>query len=494
MRYNNFKVKVDVQLTKENRLKREVNAAVPLVVDLDGTLTPIDTLHEAIIRFLLSKHVIAIFCMCLWLMRGKAHFKNKMALVFKLDASLIPWNEDVLDYIRDQKEAGRPIYLCTASNQSVANKICEHFVEFDAAFGSDDTTNLSGTNKRNFLDRTFGKGSYEYIGNSFVDLPIWQHSQFAVVKSNNKRLLSKVKATGVPMFHMTVNVNFKTNTMKQLRIHQWVKNFLVFVPLLAAHEYSDIEKVSSTITAFLCFGLVASGTYIINDIVDMDADRSHPEKKYRPISAGSLPIIYGLFASFILLVAAVSISFVVSLNFAFAIIAYFIFTLIYSLYLKTIVILDIISLSLLFTLRIIAGTAACALMISPWLLIFSFFIFLSLAAMKRYIELNKMNATFQYDRRGYDVDDKLLVMVIGLCCAYTSVAIFSIYLLSDAAQKFYSGAFPITLSIPILVYWLTHMWMSAIKYKLHHDPIVVAIKDKTSWISALLFLAVFVMS
>lgn len=475
-------------------ISHDVDLSIPVVVDLDGTLTPIDTLHEAIIRFLFLRHFIAFVRMFIWLLRGKAFFKSQMALTVSLDLSLLPWNEDVIEYIRAQKKIGRQIYLCTASNQLIANEVLRYFDVFDDAYGSDSKTNLSGVNKRDFLDRKFGKGHYEYVGNSTSDLPIWKNASLAVVKSNNKRLLSKVKDLDIRMRTLTTKVDFTEITVKQLRLHHWSKNILVLVPLFAAHEYSDVDKILPTIAAFLCFGLVASGTYILNDVVDIDADRRHSEKKFRPIAAGTLPIISGLTASFILLVGALSISFSISANFAYVVLGYLFYTTLYSLRLKLIIILDIISLSLLFTLRIIAGTEAGSFAISPWLLIFSFFIFLSLAAMKRYIELKNSNVPTEHNRRGYHVDDKLPLMFIGFASAYTSVAIFCLYLLSDVAQKHYSGTFPVLLSVPVLVYWLNHMWMNAIKLQLHHDPIIAALKDKTSLVTAFVFVAIFIAS
>ena len=170
----------------------DTDVSIPVVVDLDGTLTPVDTLHEAIVRYLLRGHVIAFLNMCIWLLKGKPFFKNQMALLQPIDLSLIPWNDDVIAYIRDQKKNGRTIILCTASNQLVAKKVCDYFKEFDAAFGSNSTHNLNGVNKRNFLDQKFGKGNYEYIGNSYSDLLVWKHSSFAVIKSTNRSLQPKV--------------------------------------------------------------------------------------------------------------------------------------------------------------------------------------------------------------------------------------------------------------------------------------------------------------
>jgi 4-hydroxybenzoate polyprenyltransferase len=452
----------------------------PLCVDLDGTLIRSDLLVESALA-LISRNPFNIFAMLLWLMRGKAFLKQQIARRIGLDASTLPYNNDVLDWVRAQQKL-RTVTLCTASDQRLAESVAQHVGGFGAVLASNGEHNLSGRSKAQALIGLYGDRGFDYAGNATVDLKVWRHARAAIViESGNKLASAAAKVTRVDRSFAIPRSSLRL-WVKALRVHQWVKNLLVFLPLLAAHRVLDPVAAVSSVLAFLCFGLCASSVYLTNDLLDLGADRQHPRKRHRPFAAGTLPLLAGPIAAAVLLVVSFVLAWFVAPAFLVVLFGYYVLTSGYSLRFKRIVMLDVVVLAMLYTSRILAGAAAVRTFPSFWLLAFSMFIFLSLAMIKRYTELaaaqklGKVTAS----GRGYDVDDIPLIQSLGGSSGYLAVLVLALYIDSTASQALYRHPHYLWLLCPLLLYWISRAWAIAHRGIMHDDPVVFAVKDKVS--------------
>lgn len=327
----------------------------PLVVDLDGTLLRSDLLMETAMAFVRSKP-LQVFKMLGWFLKGKAALKEGLALETEIDVSVLPFDAQIIEMIQAEKASGRMIVLATASHVSLAERIAEHLQLFDLVLASNANRNLSGNNKRDLLVAHYGEGGFDYIGNSKDDLPIWKVSRQAYVVNPDQGVESRVEA-------MTqVEPTIRTNTAslrdwrKALRMHQWLKNALIFVPLLAAHRFVQLDLLRDGVFAFFCFGLCASSVYILNDLLDLCDDRHHKSKCHRPFASGRLSIKAGLILVPTLLLTAFGAALaLLPWQFSAVMAAYYGLTLAYSLQLKRMMAWDVIALAMLYTARIIAG-------------------------------------------------------------------------------------------------------------------------------------------
>ncbi len=459
---------------------RPVSECVPLCVDLDGTLIHSALLVESALA-LLSRSPWSIFPMLGWLLRGKAHLKREIASRVTLDPALLPYNANVLEWVREQQPL-RPVVLCTASDAELAEAVAAHVGGFDAVLASDGQRNLSGSNKAQTLVELYGERGFDYIGNAKVDLKVWKHAHAAITVESGKSLSEAAAQV------TTVEKRFKLPSpgikhwLKALRVHQWVKNALVFLPLLAAHRLFEVEAVVSTLLAFVCFSLCASSVYITNDLLDLASDRQHHRKKNRPFAAGHLPLIAGPIVAAGLLLISFALATILREVFVAVLAGYYVLTSAYSLRFKRIVMLDVVVLATLYTSRIVAGTAAIQTKPSFWLLAFSMFIFLSLAMVKRYIELlsaqkaGKINAS----GRGYDVGDIPLIQSLGAASGYLSVLVLALYIDSPDSRVLYHHPHYLWLLCPLLLYWISRTWAIAHRGVMHDDPVVFAVTDRLS--------------
>lgn len=466
---------------------------LPIVVDLDGTLIQSDMLFET------GLHVFKYRPLWLlaapWrLLQGKAAFKHwLMRHVQGFNHEALPYNESLLQWLREQKAAGRRLVLCTASDQQVAQPIATHLGIFDEVMASDGQRNLSGSQKAKALVDRFGEAGFDYAGNAKSDLSVWQHAHRPIVVNASISLTRVAQDRWANAQVMPGTSASIADWLMGLRVHQWLKNLLIFIPLLAAHQLSHGAAWWALLLAFVAFSCCASAIYILNDLFDLESDRLHPRKRLRPFASGRLPIWQGLVAAPLLLGLSFGVGTLVNTAFVDYLLLYFFLTSIYSWGLKRLMLVDCLVLSGLYTLRILAGGAASAITPSFWLLAFSVFIFLSLAFIKRYVELAGMapdSPNAKAHGRGYFHTDAPLIQMFGITSGYSAVVVLALYFNSDTVQLLYQDTGFTWAAIPVVLFWVSWMWMQAHRGQMHDDPIVFAIKDKISLVAGLCFAAV----
>ncbi|MCB2149016.1 MAG: UbiA family prenyltransferase [Deltaproteobacteria bacterium] len=460
----------------------DAGASIPLAIDLDGTLIRTDSLIESLMRLFKSSPMSG-FSMLAWLAGGRARLKQEVARRVTLDVSSLPYNIEVLTFLRDQHHDNRPLVLATGADAHIARQIADYLQIFDRVLASDGTTNLAGTAKRERLATEFGIGGFDYLGNGRPDLPVWQAARRAMVVGS-PAFVDRLRAR-LPNLDRVFAVeaaDWRT-WLRPLRMYQWLKNMLVFVPLLGAQHFDAIGPFLSAGVAFLAFGLCASSVYILNDLLDLPDDRRHPRKRRRPFASGKLPLGAGLAMAPLLLGLSIAVGWSALPRAFLAVLGiYYALTLAYSLRLKQIVILDVIVLAALFTVRMMAGSAAVSIWPSAWLLAFSMFLFISLALVKRYAELATMRLEHGPNARarGYEVSDAELLASMGVASAFVAILVLVLYITSGAAHLHYGRHQAIWLVCPFLLYWLCNIWLVAHRGSMHDDPLVFALKDRVS--------------
>lgn len=453
----------------------------PLVVDLDGTLIHTDMLHESALK-VFRDQPFSIFQIPLWLLQGKAVLKEKLARRLNFDASTLPYNQPLLYWLQSQRAGGRPLILCTASDQKIADAIAEHLQLFDEVIASNGATNLSGPNKAKALIERFGAGGFDYAGNSWKDVPVWQQSRQAVLVNAPAALGAKARQVSSVEQEFPAPVPGLLHWIKLLRAHQWLKNLLIFVPLLAAHEIGNTALWPTMALAFMAFSLCASAVYITNDLFDLESDRLHQRKRLRPFASGVIPAWKGVLLVPPLLLAALLLALQVGNVFVYWLGAYFVLTCAYSFGLKRLMLIDCLTLAMLYTLRIIAGAAAAGLEATFWLLAESIFLFLSLAFVKRYAELHMsgQSGVQRAHGRGYYTSDAALIQTLGVTSGYIAVLVLAFYFNSEAIIGLYRTPVLVWTAIPFMLFWISWMWMQASRGNMHDDPLVFAVKDRAS--------------
>ena len=458
----------------------------PLVVDLDGTFVKNDLLHDSLLFVLIRKpgHVASTI---------RSFFKGKLSLKQHLAQIYIPKNEhvvpnpEVTSFIESAKSQGRQVLLVSASDHLVTSSVGSGFHLFDEVIGSE-SENLKGHAKARLLTSRFGVKGFDYIGNSKTDLPVWAQADKAHVVSHSNSLLKHAKKVNKNSEVLrTEQANLPI--LKGMRIHQWIKNLLVFVPLLTAFELFDLSLTSKSIAAFFSFSLLASGVYFINDLSDVNSDREHAKKRFRPIAAGLISVPAAVSIAFLLLSAGLLIA--AGINFSFLGIAllYLFLTTGYSFLLKQIAVLDCVILACLYTLRVVAGGLATGIPLTYWLLAFSSFIFFSLAWMKRYAEISNSPGVGKVSGRGYLKTDLNYIFGLGASSAFLSILIFALYIENIQSAGGYKYPDLAWLALPVLTYWLCRIWLIAFRGQMNEDPIIFAAKDKVSIACGLLLAA-----
>jgi 4-hydroxybenzoate polyprenyltransferase len=452
--------------------------AVPLVVDLDGTLCRTDTLHEALLMHL-SGHPMALVSLPGWLARGRAAFKARLAERMIVTGDLLPLNETVLGLVREARKKGRPVFLVSAADQKQAEAVAAPLGLFDEVVGTGNDRNLKGPAKADYLVDRFGKGGFDYVGDAYADLPVWGAARQAITVGAGPRLCRAVEAVNPKAEHLHAPSKRGRAMLKAMRPHQWSKNTLLFLPMLAAHDFGEAGVVAM---AFLAFCFTASAVYIINDLLDLQSDRSHPRKRFRPFASGDLTAASGLGLTGLLLAGAVALGlFTGSLAFLAVLGGYLVTTFAYSLFLKRKLLVDVLALAGLYAIRIVAGGAAAGLALSPWLLGFSMFLFLSLAAVKRQAELVDQKITGRESAgRAYEVEDLPVLRGLALSAATAATLVLALYIASDDVQPLYNTPELLWLLCPVLLYWMLRMIMTAHRGRMTDDPIVFAARDRTS--------------
>lgn len=476
-----------------------------LCVDLDGTLVKSDTLIDSTLA-LVRHHPAALFYLPRWLVEGKASLKRHIAGIVHLDAAHLPYNRELLQYLEQQQSTARPIYLATAADASTANRIAAHLGFFSGVFASDGVTNLSGNKKLTAFQHSFGD-NFTYIGNARADLPILQACREPMVANPTAGLRSALQRARIaPARTFTERTSTFRSLIKAVRIHQWAKNVLIFLPLLLAHMHAP-GIVAAAALAFFSFSLCASSTYIVNDLLDLDADRQHPRKRRRPFAAGDLSAFAGIAVIFIFLAVSIALALAIPAviarispdlalgrpyHFLFWLAVYAVTTLAYSLYLKRVVIVDVIVLSGLYTIRILAGAAATGVPVSTWLAGFAIFFFLSLAFVKRFAELEGLRERggATASGRGYHIADIEQLRTFGSASGYVSVAVLTLYISNLDAAALYTHPHRLWLLVPVLLLWVSRLWLEASRGQLNEDPVVYAITDRRSLLLGLVVVAI----
>ncbi|MGO4798304.1 UbiA family prenyltransferase [Pseudomonas sp. W22_MBD1_FP4] len=438
---------------------------------------------------------LSLFKVFGWLTKGKAVLKEELALANPIDVSVLPFDPVVIELIEDERCKGRTIVLATASHHSLAESIAEHLQLFDLVLASDANRNLSAHRKRDLLVEQYGEGGFDYVGNSHDDILVWASARKAYVVNPESGVERRAQSHGNVQQVIHSNTSGLKDWLKAFRLHQWMKNALIFVPLIAAHQLTSPLLLWQGILAFLFFGLCASSVYVLNDLLDLADDRHHHSKRNRPFASGRLSIKYGVLVFPLLLLGAFAGAiWLLPWAFSGALVVYYILTLAYSLLLKRQMAIDVIALAALYTLRIIAGAAAFGLALTFWILAFSMFIFLSLALVKRYAELREAKRkgdTGKTRGRGYYPADLEMISSLGASSGYLAVMVLALYIHDQATTGLYAHPQVIWLACPLLLFWITRVWMLTHRGQMHDDPVVFAIRDRISLIVGALFGLVF---
>jgi len=452
-----------------------------LVVDLDGTLIRTDTLHEQFLALLRSSISKAFMAIILLLLKGRAAFKSYLSCHVNIDVALLPYNRDMIGYLKLQRENGRKIIMATAANIKIAQSVADYLGLFEDVIASDETRNLKGVHKANVLVERFGKGRFTYAGDSRADLAVWKESGGAIFVGNSKSLLAAIP---VP-----VEAEFSSDSsklielLKAMRIYQWVKNILVFVPIVAAGQIYLIDNWLSAASAIVGFSLVASGVYLLNDLLDLEADRCHERKKHRPFASGTLPIHYGILVVPMLWASGLAVASWGGIESIIVLLTYGVLTTVYSFYFKLQPLVDVFVLAGLYSIRIFGGGVASGYLPSTWLLSFSGLLFLSLAFLKRYVETVGMEkGEGNLSRRSYRPGESLIQLMFGIASGFSSVIVFALWLDSAAFSDIYSSQILLWLITPLILLWICHLWLAGFRGAMHDDPIVYTARDRVSWL------------
>ena len=479
-------------IEKSDRLA--VSGDLPLFVDLDGTLLKTDTLLESAL-ILIKKQPWRVFSFISWSLKGKANLKQQIAFQVNLNVELLPFNEEFLSFLKKRKKDGQKIILATAANEKFANLIADYLGIFSDVLASNKSTNLKAEKKLNLIIQKNGKKDFIYAGNAIEDLPIWSKATEVIVVNTRPGIIRKITNTGkVPIVFSDSKKIYK-NFLRSIRIHQWAKNLLVFGPLITSHKFTDLNLITNSIVACLSFCFCASSVYLLNDILDLENDRCHPSKRFRPFAAGDLSLKAGIFWIPIILCISLLSAYLLNPNLFALLVFYFFLTLIYSFLLKKVPLIDVITLSFLYTLRIFYGGTAISVVISQWLLSFSIFLFISLAFMKRATELSHSIEREEDSKgRGYLPKDLELLNIFGIASGYLSVIVFALYVDSSNVKILYRNPQMLWIICVFLFYWLSRMWLKVYRGEMLDDPVLFAIKDKTSYILLFLIAASMIIS
>lgn len=439
----------------QNRADREV----PLCVDLDGTLVKTDMLMETTARLLASRPWL-VFALPAWLTQGRAHLKREVARRVTIDPSILPYDEPLLDQLRREHRSGRTLVLATAADALVAEKIAAHLGIFDRTIASDGRSNVKAAAKARALVDAFGERGFDYAGNDRADTPVWERCRNAI----------KVSAKPTPW-------------LRAIRVHQWAKNLLVFVPLLTAHRL-EASALAQAMIAFLAFSLASSCIYLANDLADLDSDRRHATKRDRPLASGAMPIASAAVLAPALLAGALAICLALPWQFGAFLAGYVLSSLAYSLWLKRIALVDVFVLAALYLVRLFAGAVAVGVSVSQWLIGFSLFLFLSLALAKRYSELGALTPESQgaVAGRGYGESDRTLLGMLGVATGALSTLVLALYVTSREVAVLYRHPEVLWGIVPLMLYWVSRIWLAEFRGLLREDPLLFTLRDLPSWL------------
>lgn len=455
----------------------------PLVVDMDGTLVATNTLFEGVAQLLRQRPLLG-FALPFWLLRGRSAFKRAIADRVALDTELLPYEPKLVELLESARAAGREVVLCTAADHRFAQAVAHHLGLFDEVIALDDSHELTSRGKPRALVERYGAGGFDYVGSDVPDLGVFAVSRRAILVNPTHGLRRRLTpATNVEQTLAGRREGPLAAHLRAMRPHDWVKNLLVFVPVLATFTMSLAAELLAAGAAFVAFSLVASSVYLLNDVFDLDADRRHPRKRQRPFAAGTLPIEHGLAMIPLLLVGGFLIAASLPPLFIGVLLLYFVSSTLYTLKLKRVPLLDTLLLAGLYTLRVIAGAAAIAVVPSAWLLAFSMFFFLSLALAKRHSELVQREATSapgSVPGREYKGEDLTTLISQGSASGYAAVLVLALYIDGSSVREHYNHPEIIWLICPLLLYWINKLWLNSQRRQIHEDPLIWAVTNRVS--------------
>lgn len=455
---------------------------VPLCVDCDGTLIASDLLVESALRCVASQPA-NLLRLPFWLLGGKAALKRTLATRSQIDVAKLPYRPELLAFLRAERERGRKCFLVSAADSTLIEQVAAHLGLFDGTIASDGAHNLKGEAKAQRLVEKFGAAGFDYAGDDPADLPVWKAARKAIAVSASAATLRKLQQSNPPvMIVPRQEVTLKT-WLRLMRIHQWAKNLLIFVPVVTSHRLGDLHVLGASALAFLTFGLVGSGTYILNDLADIPHDRSHPSKSKRPIASGEIAPLRALLVSMLLLLGAAAICTQLTPACVIVVAGYLALTTSYTLLFKKKLMVDVVVLAGLYTIRVIAGHTAGGIPYSVWLLAFAIFILFSLALAKRYAELVNpaMREGGRLPGRGYQPGDEVPASNLGTASGVTAILVLVLYINSPEVQRLYRQPLVLLALCPLFLYWIGRIWMLAHRGQLHDDPVIFALRDPKSY-------------
>jgi 4-hydroxybenzoate polyprenyltransferase/phosphoserine phosphatase len=457
-----------------------------LCTDLDGTILIGDSFWESLLS-LVGVRPWYVFLIPYWLLRGKAALKREISQRVTLNVSTLPVREELVEFLRQQKQTGRKLILATGADTKIASAVAEYLGFFDAVLASNGVTNLTGENKKEAIREIVRGKGFDYIGNAREDIPIWTAARTAILVGPSPRLLKTVRKTTVVSGTVRRYDSYWGYLWRSLRPEHWIKNLLVFVPIVMAHQLNDVSRFTYVLIAFVSFSLCASGVYLLNDLFDLEADRLHPKKKFRPLASGKLPVRVGLIVAPLLILAGFVVAAQLPTKLLLGtVLLYSAATTLYSTYVKRIPILDVLLLTALYLMRILGGSIAADVSVSPWLIAFSMFLLLSLAFSKRQAELIDQTTSGENQaatsKRGYREQDAAVLQQFGVTSGYLSVLVLALYVNGNDVTRLYRHPQVIWLACPMLLFWISRVWFLASRGKLSEDPVVFAARDPISYL------------
>ncbi len=466
---------------------KDGSAGSVLCVDLDGTLIAGDTLWRTVV-LVVRTSPLYLFLLPFWLARGRAYIKARSASIASPNPSVLRYHKEVIDYLKYEKAAGREIILVTGANRRIAESVAQHLGLFTAVLASDERKNLVGPAKVLAIRELLADAPFCYLGNSRADIPVWANADGAMLLNPSPTLLAEVMEQVSVEKVFTTNRSSVAHFWKLIRPHHWTKNVLLIVPLITSHTLGNLQTAIAIFAAIAAFSLAASAGYVINDILDVRFDRLHQFKYLRPIASGHVGLWTATMLPIALLAGSGTIALVLlPITFTSMLLIYVVASIIYSLFAKRVAILDVLVLAGLYTLRVIAGGAAFGIVVSPWLLGFSMFQFLSLAFLKRYSELARsVESSGDIEGRGYSSEDRQMIGFSGMVAGYIAIVVFALYINSADATLLYTKPQVLWLACPILLYWIQRLWLLAFRGVGIGDPVVFALRDKVSYVVGVL--------
>ena len=453
---------------------------VPLLVGNEGVLVETDFVWEAF-YLLLKRDPLVILMLPFWLLRGTAFTVQQITGRVAPDVEYLPYNSQLVQYLQEQHRIGRRLVLVTSLPLDYVRPISSHLELFDSVLSREDFLYSIDPEKTKHDRIGLAIDDYVYAGRGKEDIVFWNTGGAVLLNPDQETLQTVTQLSRIEHVIVSPKADF-FEYIRAIRIHQWLKNMLVFVPLITAHQFGDPLLVLRAFLAFFAFGLCASGVYLFNDLLDIPVDRRHPRKCKRPFAAASISVKIGTLMIPVFTLAAFGLGFILATPFLYFLTGYLSTTIFYSMWLKKVVLVDVIALAFLYTIRILAGGAAVGIVPSFWLMSFSMFIFFSLALTKRCAELLHARSIDrdELDGRGYMVDDTNIVRNFGIVSGYMSVLVLALYINSDDVRLLYSHPQMIWLLCPLLLYWISRMWLITGRGRMHDDPLLFTIRDRVS--------------